>query len=57
MITAIELAFQAQLGHLYEIYVTNASSVKNQQEFTKAGVENAIAAYDLAMKAIEEWNR
>jgi hypothetical protein len=52
---AVEEAFQLQIGHLYKIYLTNAPTVDNQREYTRKGIENAIAAYRLALAVIEEW--
>ena len=53
---AFENAFQAQIGKLYSVYIGNAPSVEQQQSYTKKGIENAIAAYRLAMAAVEAWD-
>ena len=52
---AFEQAFQAQIAHLYQIYITNKGSVESQNEYTKRGIENAVEAYRMAMKAVDEW--
>jgi hypothetical protein len=56
MMAAFEEAFQLQIGHLYKTYLANAVSIGEQQRVhTKKGIENAIAAYRLALEAIEQW--
>ena len=52
---AFEQAFQAQIAHLYSVYVGNKSSVPEQRSYTKKGIENAIAAYRLAIAAVDAW--
>lgn len=52
---AFEQAFQAQIAHLFQIYITNAGTVESQNEYTKRGIEKAVNAYRLAMKAVDEW--
>lgn len=53
---AFEQAFQAQIAHLYSIYIGNKGSVPEQQSYTKRGIDNAIEAYLLAMAAVKDWN-
>jgi hypothetical protein len=52
---AFEQAFSQQIMALFKVYTTNAPTVKDQQEFTRRGIENAVAAYRLAMTAVDEW--
>ena len=52
---AFEQAFQAQIGKLYSVYIGNASSVEEQRSYTKKGIENAIAAYRIAIEAVNSW--
>jgi len=52
---AFEQAFQAQLGQLYKVYLTNSLSVANQAENTKRGIELAIESYKLAIAAVDAW--
>jgi hypothetical protein len=54
---AFDSAFQQQLGGLYKTFIANVTGgVKDQKEYTKTGIENAIAAYRLAMEAVENWS-
>jgi hypothetical protein len=55
MMTGFEQAFIAQIGQLYKVYMANVPTVKEQQEYTKRGIEAAVAAYRLAMSAVEDW--
>ena len=52
---AFEQAFQQQIMRLFEVYVTNQSSVPNQKEYTAKGITNAINAYRLALSTVDEW--
>jgi hypothetical protein len=56
MLNAFDQAFQAQIGSLYKIYLQNMAAVSEQQEFTKKGIKNAIAAYRLAIEAVNSWD-
>lgn len=50
-----ESAFTQQIGQLYKVYIGNAPTVEKQREYTKKGMENAIAAYRIGISAIEGW--
>jgi hypothetical protein len=52
---AFDQAFQAQIAHLFQIFITNQGSVASQKEYTKKGIENAINAYRLAQSAMADW--
>jgi hypothetical protein len=54
---AFEEAFQLQIGSLYKVYLANISSVDKdkQRAATAKGIGHAIAAYRLALEAIEAW--
>jgi hypothetical protein len=56
MLNAFDQAFQAQIGSLYKVYLQNMTFVSDQQEFTKSGIKNAIAAYRLAIEAVNSWD-
>ena len=48
-------AFQQQIASLFKVYTQNAPSVEQQRAYTKTGMENAIAAWRIAMEAVEGW--
>ena len=48
-------AFQQQIASLFKVYTQNAPSVEQQRAYTKTGMENAIAAWRVAMEAVEGW--
>jgi hypothetical protein len=53
---AFDDAFKLQIGLLYKTYLANISSVGDKQrQYTAKGIENAAAAYRVALSAIEEW--
>jgi len=52
---AFDQAFQAQIAHLFQIFITNQGSVASQKEYTKKGIDNAIDAYRLAQAAVADW--
>lgn len=56
MQAAFDDAFKMQIGLLFKTYLSNVTSVGDKQrEFTRNGVNNAIAAYRLATDAVKEW--
>jgi hypothetical protein len=57
METAFTEAFQLQIGTLFKVYLTNAPQVEKQREFTKKGIDNAVAGYRLALEAVEKWEK
>jgi hypothetical protein len=53
---AFAQAFQAQLGQLYKVYISNALSTPEQaQQNAKRGIEGAVKAYKLAIAAVNSW--
>ena len=54
MEAAINDAFQQQVGHIYKIYLGNATH-PDKQKNAAAGITNAIEAYRLAMAAVDAW--
>jgi hypothetical protein len=52
---AFEQAFQQQIMHLFQVFVTNQGTIAQQKEYTKKGIDNAIEAYRLAIAAVDEW--
>jgi hypothetical protein len=56
MLQGFEAAFVAQIGNLFKVYTTNVVSVQDQHIYTKKGIENAVSAYRLAVKAVNEWD-
>ena len=51
---AVNDAFQEQIGHIYKIYLANVTH-PDKQKNAQAGIANAIAAYRLAMSAVDAW--
>jgi hypothetical protein len=57
MYTAFEQAFQAQLGQLYKVYISNAlSSPATARTSARNGIEGAVAAYKIALDAVGSWD-
>ena len=48
-------AFQQQIASLYKVYVGNAPSVEKQRQYTKTGIENAVAAWRIAASVADAW--
>ena len=55
MFEAFEHAFQAQLGKLFEVFLSSGSS-DEQAVRTKKGIENAVEAYKRAVSAVDSWS-
>jgi hypothetical protein len=47
-------AFEAQIGQLFKVYLTNPDPEK-QREYTARGIENAVAAYRLSVSVVAAW--
>lgn len=56
MLNAFDQAFVAQIAQLYKVYNQNAPTVEEQREYTKRGIENAVASYRLAVEAVNGWS-
>lgn len=55
MKNAFDQAFMRAIEQLFMIYSANAAVTSGQAERTKRGIENAIAAYRLAIDAVNSW--
>jgi hypothetical protein len=57
MMGGFDQAFMAQVGKLYQIYLSNVTGgVREPEETTKRGIENAIEAYRVSVRAVNGWN-
>ena len=52
---AFDRAFETQIASLYKVYVGNAPSVEEQQQYTRTGILNAIEAWRIAQAAVAGW--
>ena len=55
MYRGFDSAFQQQIGQLFKVYVGNAPSVEEQRAYTAKGIHNAVAAYRIAISAVNAW--
>jgi hypothetical protein len=55
MLEGFEHAFQAQLGKLFEVFLSSGSP-DEQAVRTKRGIENAVEAYKRAVSAVDSWS-
>jgi hypothetical protein len=55
MRSALDDALKLQVGHLYQIWLSNPGDLKGQQARAATGASNAIKVYKLAVEAIENW--
>ena len=56
MVAAADQAFVLQMGHLYQVYLSNPNGGLKQRPATAKGIERSIEAYRVLMSAIESWN-
>jgi hypothetical protein len=53
--TALDDAFRLQVGHLYKTWLTNPGEMDAARIRAAKGLDTAIAAYRVAIDALETW--